>query len=38
MYFFIGYALFAVVLIENIQMFLFTNEFEFSIFMTRGYE
>ena len=38
MYFFVGYATFEAVLLENIQMFLFTKVLEFSIFMTRGYE
>lgn len=38
MYFFVGHATFDVVLIENIQMFLFTKVLEFSIFTTRGYE
>jgi hypothetical protein len=38
MKFFIGHALNNVVPIENIQIYLFTKELEFSIFRTRGYK
>lgn len=38
MRFFIGHATNDVVLIENIQMYLFTKVFEFSIFRIRGYK
>lgn len=38
MYFFTGHATNNVVPIENIQMYLFTKGFEFSIFRTRGYK